>query len=58
VTFNYIKRNIYIINGRSVGLELATFGLSHHILHQERQRLNSMLSYKEVNQNLDQQIEK
>ena len=37
---------------------LATFGLSHHILHQKRQRLNSMLSYKEVNQNLDQQIEK
>ncbi len=25
---------------------LATFGLSHHMLHQERQRSNSMLSYK------------
>jgi len=37
VTFNYIKRNIYIINGRSVGLGLVTFGLSHHMLHQERQ---------------------
>ena len=37
---------------------LATFGLSHHMLHQERQRSNSMLSYKGVNQNQGQQIEK
>jgi len=46
VTSNYIKRNIYIINDRSVGLGLATFGLSHPMFHQERQLSNSMLSYK------------